>query len=306
MELQSRKVGLAVSHRYERAELKDTIDSLCCGMGYSIPTSGRILIKPNLVASSGHTGLAVTNPEFVAAVAEWYLDHGATVAIGDSPAFGSGRRVMDMSGITEALKGLSVTQLNFSRKKPVKTAGGFSVIVAGEIFDYDEVINLPKLKAHDQLCMTMAVKNYFGVVLGWRKAMAHMNHGGDSSFVQLLVDLLDIIPGGISIIDGIVGMHMSGPVSGQPIDTAILGVSVNPVGLDTALLETLGVTPGLSPLWGECERRNIIGCRSADLEFTGLNPVDLSAKGFCLPIRLSPIRFNPVQIFMSSIKRIFT
>ena len=301
----NREVALVGCNTYRRDEVKIEIDKLCSALGFSVSRGSRILLKPNLVSAVGHLRGAVTHPEFVAAVASWCLDHGARVVIGDSPAFGTAVQVMQKSGYLEALEGLSVTLINLQKKKPVKTVNGFTVVLAGEIDECDLLINLPKIKAHDQLRLTMAVKNYFGLVLSWRKAFAHMQHG-NKHFAGLIIDLLDHVPNGISIADGIFAMHKRGPVAGQPFALSLIAASANPVALDAAVMDILGIDPRISPLWQEAFARKKIGCDLSELTFPLAEPAELAVQGFEVPEVLLPIRFQVHSFLFNSIRKIFS
>nr|MBF0221638.1 DUF362 domain-containing protein [Desulfobulbaceae bacterium] len=297
-------VALTRCLNYEQEALKDHIDELCGALGFSLCSGDRVLLKPNLVSGAGHQGEAITHPGFVAAVAAWCLDQGARVSVGDSPAFGSALSVMEKFGYTEALKGMPVALINFRKKKRVETETGFRPVIAGEIYEHEYLINLPKVKAHNQLRLTLAVKNYFGVVLSWRKAVAHMQHG-DKHFVKLVVDLLDVVPEGISIADGIVAMHKRGPVGGEPFELGVIGASRNPVALETAIMQILAVDPEASPVWLECRLREKVGCNISSLVFPLLKPSALTVQGFQVPEMLSPVRFQVQSFLFNSIRRLF-
>jgi len=298
-------VALSRCPVYEAELLKEEVDRLCQASGFTASHGTAVLLKPNLVAAGRADGLALTHPQIVRAVAEWCLDHGAVVSVGDSPAFGSGLAVMDSCGISEALLGLPVTRVSFDRQKTIVTQGRIKLTVAAEAFECDRLVNLPKLKAHSQLRLTMAVKNYFGVVVAWRKAMAHMRHGnGDGRFIGLLVDLLAELPEGISLMDGVLAMHRTGPMDGQPVQVGVLAASRNPVALDVAMMEVLGVDPALSPLGQECRRRGLPGSKGEDLEYPLLRPADVAVPGFVVPDVLDPIRFEAGRFVRGSIRRV--
>lgn len=305
MKLSSYTVALTRCPGYEPPALKREIDRLCQSLAVSVPCGYKVLLKPNLVAASRADGLALTHPQVLRAVAEWFLDHGAVVSVGDSPAFGTPASVMAQCGISKALAGLPIKFSPFDRPRTVLTAGQISIRLADDIFQHDMLLNLPKLKAHDQLRVTMAVKNYFGVVLAWRKALAHMRYGGNSRFVKLLVDLLDHMPEGLSIIDGVVAMHRHGPLHGDPLPVGVLGASRNPVALDSAMLAVIGLPPKLSPLWRECADRDLAGSRLTDLTFPLIHPEELAVNDFSTPAQLDPIRFQAWRFLRNSIKKLF-
>ena len=56
-------------------------------------------------------------------------------------------------------------------------------LLSKEAMEADVVINLPKLKSHVQLTMSMGVKNLFGCVPGKMKAWWHMEAGKDAAAV---------------------------------------------------------------------------------------------------------------------------
>ncbi|MDH5299274.1 MAG: DUF362 domain-containing protein, partial [Desulfobulbaceae bacterium] len=236
----------------------------------------------------------------------WFCDHGARVSVGDSPAFGSAVQVMAACGHDRALRGLPVQRVNFDRSRPVTLACGERVGVAVATLECDLLVNLPKVKAHCQMLVSLAVKNYFGTVVGWRKPWLHAKHGDmGTRFEALLVDLLAFLPQGLSLADGVVAMHGSGPVKGGiAYPLGVLGASMNPVALETALLQILAIEPARSPLWRECQRRGLTGSDPATLHYPLLAPDQLRVADFALPGQLQPVSFRPHRLLAGALKRI--
>jgi uncharacterized protein (DUF362 family) len=299
-------VALLGFEAYHRSRLKEAVEQICRHFDFRCPRGSKVLLKPNLVTARGHNGLACTHPELVAATAEWFLDQGAAVRIGDSPAFGTARGVMAACGIQAAVAGLPVTLVNFNRGEPVRLASGPQTTIAGEALACDFLVNLPKIKAHGQMLVSLAVKNFFGTVLGWRKPYLHMWCGGGDGggFAALLVDLLGVLPAGISLADGITAMHRDGPVQGEPFALGLLAGAVNPVAADTALLLALATDPASSPVWRECRRRELPGSVPEDLAFPFLCPESFDGTGFELPSQLAPVRFQPGRLLRSGMRKL--
>ncbi|MFA6498119.1 MAG: DUF362 domain-containing protein [Desulfurivibrionaceae bacterium] len=305
MELSACEVGLASCRQYDRRLLKEQVEALCNALGLRVSAGSRVLLKPNLVTAVRHKGLACTHPEVVAAVAEWFLDQGAKVRVGDSPAFGTALGVMATCGISEALKGLPVTMINFEAVQPVRLASGLSLGVAREVGECDLLVNLPKIKAHGQLYLSLAVKNYFGAVVGFRKPWLHARYGDiDNRFEAMLVDLLAVLPAGITLADGVVAMHCDGPVGGKPFPLHLLAGGLNPVALDTALMAVLGLPQEASPVWRECRRRNLAGSILLELSFPLARPEEIAVQGFQPPVSLRPVSFHPWRLLLGAMKRI--
>jgi len=299
-------VALARCRTYELAELKGTVDRIFTAAGFSIRPGTIVLLKPNLVsAGSAPQHLACTSPALVRAVAEWLTDFGARIGIGDSPAFGSGRLVMRACGMLQRLSGLTVEVFNFDRAVSVTLPCGFKVPVARAALECDVLLNLPKFKAHGQMYVSLAVKNYFGVVAGWRKALHHVLNGDiGNSFEKLLVDLPGLFPDTFSLVDGIVAMQRTGPMKGDPHPLGVLAGAFDPVALDTALLEVIGAESGRSPLWCECLRRGLPGTNPNLLSYPISNPEELQVEDFHLPELLNPVTFHPGRVLVGGCRRL--
>lgn len=305
MDIQARQVGIQRCAAYRRQDVKAAVARLCAALGIVVRSGDRVLLKPNLISASNRNELACTQPQFVAAVAEWFVDHGARVAVGDSPAFGTAVGVMQRSGISEALAGLPVKQRNFTATRRLTLASGISVRLAEAALETDLLVNLPRVKAHSQVYVTLAVKNYFGTVTGLQKPWCHFRYGDrDSRFAALLVDLLEVLPGGVSLADGIVAMQGDGPMNGRPFTMGVVAGSVNPVALDTALMSILNLQHDRSPVWRECVARQLAGSGLADPQYPLLRPAEVQVAGFETREHLQPISFNPCRMVASSVKRL--
>jgi Pyruvate/2-oxoacid:ferredoxin oxidoreductase delta subunit len=113
--------------------------------------------------------------------------------------------------------------------------------LAGEVFAFDRVINLAKLKTHTQMVLTLAVKNLFGTIVGANKAMWHLKAGKDyDTFATVLVQILEAVKPTVSIIDGILGMEGDGPSFGSPRHVGIVAASSDAVALDATVCRLLG------------------------------------------------------------------
>ena len=304
MLINSSSVALLHCKQYLRQEIIEAVDRLCAVLQFKVTTGTRVLLKPNLLSGRSAEHLACTHPEFVAAVAQWFVDQGASVSIGDSPAFGSAQGVMRSTGIEEALGKLPVARINFDCSEPVRLAGGVKVNVARASLECDMLINLPRVKAHSQFYMTLAVKNYFGTVVGFQKPGWHLRYGNEvDKFASHLVDLLTVLPAGMTFMDGIVAMHCTGPLSGLPYSLGLVGGALNPVALDSALLQILRLDCEKSVLWQECAKRALAGSDPDMLDFPLLKPAEFTAKGFRVPATLKPVSFNPLRMVVSGCKR---
>ena len=304
MLINSTTVALLDCIHYRTREIAEKIDQLCTAVGFKVNAGTRVLLKPNLLSSRSVDHLACTHPVFVAAAAEWFVDQGAKVAIGDSPAFGTAKGVMQATGIERALAGLPVELINFDQSTTVKLSGGVTVGLSRAALECEVLVNLPRVKAHSQLYMTLAVKNYFGTVVGFQKPRWHLQYGIHArQFTSHLVDLLSVLPSGLTLLDGIVAMHDTGPIGGLPYSLGLVAAATNPVALDTALLKILGLDMAQSSLWQECADRGLAGADPEMLHYPILKPEALMVDDFKAPTSLKPVSFNPLRMVFSACKR---
>jgi uncharacterized protein (DUF362 family) len=304
MKSTSHRVVLQSCGSYDRFVLAERIDLSMKHIDPFGSLHGKtVLLKPNLISGSGPR-LACTHGGLVAGAALWFLEQGAKVLVGDSPAFGSAAKVCQKQGISAALRGLDVRLVDFVSPVRMKLAGGCSVTVAREALACDVFVGLPKIKAHNQMFVTMAVKNMFGIIKGANKAMLHMVHGdGDDLFAGIILDLLALFPCQLHLADGIEVMHLSGPLDGGSLTLNCLAASRCPVALDTALLDLLQLNRTKSPLWRLAAARGMDGSDSNNLCYPLLSPEDFYDSGFIPPGTLDSIRFNPLHFLRGLLKR---
>lgn len=302
---ESLQVMLQNCDTYDRSAIAGLVDVMVSHLGLSGSLYGKtVLLKPNFISSSGPS-LACTNGEFIAGVASWFLDQGARVVLGDSPAFGSAEKVCRIFGIPEVLKGMDVKMVHFHTPVRKRLTGGVTVSVAREALECDLFVGMPKIKAHNQMFITMAVKNMFGIVKGVNKAMLHMVHGDThDQFAAIILDLVSLLPSQLHLADGIEAMHRSGPLEGSPLALNCVAAARCPVALDTALLDLLELDQAKSPLWRVASMRGLDGSESHNLLYPLLSPQDFHGSGFMAPDSLNSIRFNPFRFLRGLMKRV--
>ena len=263
------------------------------------PSRGtRVLVKPNLLAPKPPDFLPCTHPLVVRAACEYLLALGVKVTVGDSPSFGTGIRVAEKIGLAEALADLPVDLIDLNRPLLAKLPShGGLVAISRQALEHDVILNLAKLKVHRMTVISGAVKNHFGCVTSLWKALLHVVKGDRGiRFESMLLDLLDLLPPSVSLMDGVMAMHQTGPVNGLPFALGMLAASPSPVALDTAVYTLLGLGPADVPLWQEAVRRNLAGANPGDLAYP-LEPLDsFDARGFVIPSTLHQVGFHPYRI----------
>jgi uncharacterized protein (DUF362 family)/Pyruvate/2-oxoacid:ferredoxin oxidoreductase delta subunit len=126
-----------------------------------------------------------------------------------------------------------------------KRLNGSDYFIARPVLEADLVINLPKLKTHSFTLFTGAVKNLFGVIPGNRKREVHVQAPGVKDFSRVLVDVLDLVRPGLTLMDGVLGQEGDGPgPGGTARQYGCLLASTDPVALDTVVTDAMSFRPG--------------------------------------------------------------
>lgn len=264
----------------------------------------RVLVKPNLLAA---TPLACTDPAVTAAACAWLLDNGAHVAVADSPGFGRAEHVARVIGLTDALAPLGIVPRGPSGVVPLELDVGATVGVAREIRECDLILSVPRVKAHSQVRLTLAVKNLYGVVAGLRKAFIHTRQGRDPLlFADTVASLWAALPPAAALADGVIAMHVDGPSRGRPFPLGLVGASPSAPALDEAVCAVLGIAPADTLVGAALERRSAPGCAAAGwtADFADLRPEDFDASGFVLPDVLMHTSFRPGRLLISCLRRL--
>lgn len=221
------------------------------GIDRYVKKGDRVLLKANLLIGRASEKQVCTHPEVVRAMVGLVKRAGGKPIIGDSPALGSAVKVASRCGIADVAKQEGVEVIDFDRPVEVDNPAEtkfkkFKIDQA--ILDSDVVINMPKLKTHGQMTLTLGVKNMFGVVPGTRKSQWHLAAGTDCMhFARMLVDLYRKVSPRLTLMDGIIGMQGNGPQNGDPKKLGVVVASEDAVALDAVICEMVGLKRELMP-----------------------------------------------------------
>lgn len=275
---------------YDYKMLKRTFFDIMDAIGGDpIGRGDRVLIKPNLLSPAAPEQAVLTHPLIVKAAVEYVLEKGARPQVSDSPAMGSFEKVMKDSGIRNALSGLDVVCRAFDKSLKTDIGEPFNAIdMAEDAIHADVIINLPKLKTHSQMLLTLGVKNMFGCVVGYRKAEWHMRTGiNRDMFARLLILIHQRIRPRFTILDGILAMEGEGPgKSGRPRPVGILLGSSDAFAVDSTVCRMLALDADRLPTLRVAKE---MGVGDAETEIDGDLPLIYD---FRLP-SISPLMYGP-------------
>jgi uncharacterized protein (DUF362 family)/Pyruvate/2-oxoacid:ferredoxin oxidoreductase delta subunit len=269
--------------------VKNAVDELG-GINQYVKAGDRVLLKPNLLVGKRAGRHVNTHPAVVHAAIRLVKDVGGIPVIGDSPALpatGNAVKVAEKCGIADVAKEEGVEVIDFDRPVEVDNPSGTKFKkfkIDKRVLDSDVVINLPKLKSHGQMTLTMGVKNIFGVVPGTRKSQWHLAAGTDRHhFARMLVDLYRNVAPQLTIMDGIMGMEGNGPQNGQPRKIGIIMASDDAVALDAVACEIVGLQRNRMPTTVVAEEMGVGQTRLEEISVLGERLEDCRIADFVFP-----------------------
>jgi uncharacterized protein (DUF362 family)/Pyruvate/2-oxoacid:ferredoxin oxidoreductase delta subunit len=275
---------------YEYASLRPGVcELLDRSAPKAIAPGARVLIKPNFLAPARPERAMTTHPMVLRAVIEYVLQRGATPLVADSPGMGSFERLVREGGYAQALDGLDVELRPFTESVQVDIGEPFGrIAIAREALAADAVINLPKLKTHAMMMLTLGVKNLFGCVVGLAKVQWHMRSGVNRHlFARLLVQIYRAVNPAVTLVDGVLGMEGQGPGrSGTPRRLGLLVAGASAPAVDMAVCRLLQVPADRLPTHRAAAE---LGLAPREVAISGdFRPV----RDFKLPV-LGPLTFGP-------------
>lgn len=244
----SPKVSIEKCADYKDAEVYNAVKKavdLLGGINSFVKKGEKILIKPNLLSAAPSDSAITTHPSIVKSVIKIVKEAGAYPVVGDSPGIGSAQKVSAKCGILDVCKQEDVPLIELKQSVEIENPGGKTfkrLELAREALDVDGIINLPKLKTHTQMFMTLGVKNMFGCVVGKRKPQWHLAAGSNREhFAKMLVDLYLFLKPRLNIVDGIVGLEGEGPgSSGKPRHLGLVVASGDAIAMDRVIIDIVG------------------------------------------------------------------
>ncbi|MFB3926426.1 MAG: DUF362 domain-containing protein [Syntrophales bacterium] len=236
---------------YDYTTLKQQCFEIMDALGGDlIERHSHVIVKPNFLIPAAAETAILTHPTVVRAAVEYVLEKGAHVQVSDSPAIGSFDKILKESGVGRALEGLDVKCVPFKTSLSVDIGEPFGRIdIAADAVEADFVINLPKLKTHNLMLLTLGVKNLFGCIVDFRKPEWHLKMGlNRDMFARLIVQIHRAVKPFMTILDGILALEGDGPGKGGiPKHVGLLMGSNNAAALDITVCRLLGIEPDLVP-----------------------------------------------------------
>lgn len=207
----------------------------------------KVFVKLNCVGPFDPSMGITTHPIVLKAVLDIITRKTKNIIVGDNPATRDITNTLKKCGLYSIIKeydlpiidGTIFTKIHNSNPKIYNTFE-----VSKQMIDADVLINIPKLKTHSLAYMTVAEKNFFGLIYGLNKSAWHVKASTPLEFGEAMNDLYGALLESykektiLHLCDGILGLEGEGPSTGGiPKNAYALLASYDAVSLDRVACE---------------------------------------------------------------------
>ncbi|MDL2229480.1 DUF362 domain-containing protein [Treponema sp. OttesenSCG-928-L16] len=293
----NKKVGITSCGGYEFSDLYRAVREAAEQAGELDVKGKRVLLKPNILFDAAPEKALTTHPVFLEAVIRLVKDSGADrVFVGDSPGIQKPGFAGKGCGLGPAAERAGAEWIDFTEgKTEISLPSGKAVkrfTLSSIVKETDCIISLPKLKTHQLMFFTGAMKNLFGLVPSLLKSPYHVRFPGRRQFASMITDLNEAVMADYAFMDGITAMEGPGPSSGKPRHTGLVLASSNLLALDIAASAVIGYPPLDIPVNREALSRKIWLDDVSEIEYPGLVPNEIRIPDF----EKIPVKKNENQL----------
>ncbi len=271
--------------RYEEHMVLRAVQEICSAAELPPLTGKRVLVKPNILSDAAPNRAVTTHPLVLKAVLSCVLDAGGIPVVGDSPAVHLPAFSGYGCGLHQVCDAMGVQWVDFTRQSvdlPIPAPCSQPMItVTRYAAEADLIISACKMKTHQLLYMTGAVKNLFGTVPSFQKSPYHLIYPGRDAFGAFIAGIYSALPPVFAVMDGIIAMEGPGPNNGYPKLMRALLASQDCGAVDAAACIMMGYDPDDMPVHKAMVRMELTGARTQDdVDYPLRRPEDLKREDF--------------------------
>lgn len=231
------RVDLAVASGASPAKMVAAALEAMGGIKRFVSRGDVVVVKPNMGFDRTPEFAATTNPEVVAAVVKLCFEAGAKKVKIFDRSVNDPRRCYVQSGIADAAGALGADLRYMDDRKfrdfSIKGEALKEWPLYTELFEADKIINIPIAKHHSRAKLTMAMKNWMGV-MGGSRSMIHQK------LEESLADLALVIKPTLTVLDAVRVLTANGPQGGSLADVKRLDTVI--AGIDQVAVDAYGAT----------------------------------------------------------------
>jgi uncharacterized protein (DUF362 family) len=251
------------------AAVEKAVD-LLGGIREFVRSGQTVLVNPSWVSVfPKREQAAITLPEVSRAVADVVKSAGAKPIIAESSAIGvDSEKVVAESGYLE-LRDLGYDVLDLKQTErvmlPVPNGKIFKEIETFKpVVEADVIIPVAKLKTHDQMELTVAIKKLKGLLSDKYKREFHQQ-----GVFEACVDWFEVLKPRLNIVDAIICQEGLGPIFGKPVEMDLIVAGTDAVAVDATCGFIAGFEPEEVPITREAAERGLGVMQRDEIEILG-------------------------------------
>ncbi|MFQ6086523.1 MAG: DUF362 domain-containing protein [Candidatus Bathyarchaeia archaeon] len=214
--------------------------------GLTIRKNDLVVVKPNVCYPKNIENMIITDARVLETILNLVKRKTKNVIVVESDSIsGTAEKRMINTNMMDIVKKCDVEFLNLSKDDVEEHEVAGSVLeIPKTVLKADFIVNLPKLKTHDFMYISIAMKNMFGILANKKKFRLH------KILAEVLVYLNKLLRQDLIVVDGIVGMEGMGPIRGSPVQLGLIISGLNPVTVDAVCCHIMEINPYVvEPLW---------------------------------------------------------
>ncbi len=225
-----------------RAKVREAVEAVG-GMGRFVNPGHLVILKPNLVISMPSETGATVDWRVTRAVADLVREQKARAVIGESCGTGGDTEKVFQKTGHAALRERGYEVVDFKKVENVAVEiPGAQVIRKVQIpllvRQANAIINIPKMKTHDQIPMSGALKNMKGALAEKEKNRLHKD-----GLNQGVAEINALLRPKLAVVDGIIAQEGLGPVFGDPVEMDLILAGADSVAVDTVMCHIMEIDP---------------------------------------------------------------
>ena len=254
------------------------------GMGAIVDEGCTVALKPNIVTGRLSGRGVTTDPRVIEALIKLAFEAGAReVLVVEGSGYGAPTvEAFELSGIryTAERNGAGVVDVDEDELIEVDVPDSLilsRVSVSGRFYEADVRVNVPVMKTHDQMLMTLGMKNMKGVIPKPQKRLFHR-----IGLAKAIVDLNKAVPIDLTVVDAIHAMEGLGPSFGDIFEMDVIMAGTDVYSLDVVGVQVMGFAPKEVGYLKLASEQGLVSLDGAGIEVVG-EPVSAVARSFKRP-----------------------
>jgi uncharacterized protein (DUF362 family) len=212
--------------------------------------------------------------------------------------------VFDVLGYTELTTTEHIPLINLHAgnlvEVPVRDGLMFDQITLHKsLLDVDMLCSVPMMKTHSLAMVTLGMKNLIGLYPGKIycsvRACLHDDgyHAGSPGIAYEILDMVNTITPGLTVIDGSMAMEGNGPSDGDLVEMNVIIAGTNPLATDMVAARVMGFKPFEIPTFTTAFKRGMTPASLQEIEIRG-ESIESVERKFARPVVYSWNDISPV------------